>query len=191
MKNLSQIFDRFRAAGLKLSPQKCTTFQKSVTFLGHVVSEFGISTDPAKVVAVKNWPGPGCVKEVRSFLGFCSYYRKFIKDFATIAKPLVKLTEKNVKFCWTDECKGSFNRLKGVMTEAPVLAYPDMSQVYDGNERVIGYFSKLLSKTERRYCVTRRELLAVVEAVKHFHHYLYGVPFEIRSDHGSLRWLLN
>ena len=96
------------------------------------------------------------------------------------------------------------------MTEAPVLAYPNMtkkfvldtdasgvgvgavlSQVYDGNEGVIGYFSKLLSKTEQRYCVTRRELLAVVEAVKHFHNYLYGVPFEIRYDHGSLRWLLN
>ena len=96
------------------------------------------------------------------------------------------------------------------MTEAPVLAYPDMtknfildtdargvgagevlSQMYDGKERVIGYFSKFPSKTERRYCVTRHELLAVVEVVKHFHHYLYSVPFEIRSDHGSLRWLLN
>ena len=146
-------------------------------------------------MAVKNWPRPSCVKEVRSFLGFSSYYRKFIKDFETIAKPLVKLSEKNVKFSWKDECEGSFNILKGVMTEAPVLAYPDMtktfildtdasgvgvgavlSQMYDGKERVIGYFSILLSKTERRYCVTRCELLAVVEAVKHFHHYLYGVP---------------
>ena len=71
MKNLKQVFDRFRAAGLKLSPKKCTIFQKSVTFLDHVVSEFGISTDPEKVVAVKNWPRPGCVKEVRSYLGFC------------------------------------------------------------------------------------------------------------------------
>ena len=174
-----------KAAGLKLSPKKCTIFQKSVTFLGHVVSEFGISTDPAKVLAVKNWSRPGCVKEVRSFLGFCSYYWKFIKDNATIAKPLVKLTEKNMKFGWTDKCEGSFNRLKGVMTEAPVLAYPNMtkkfvldtdasgvgvgavlSQMYNGKERVIGYFSKLLSKTERRYCVTRPELLAVVEAVR-------------------------
>ena len=79
-------------------------------------------------MAVKNWPRPGCVKEVRSFLGFCSYYRKFIKDFATIAKSLVKLIEKNVKFGWTDGCDGSFNRLKGVLTEAPVLAYPDMTK---------------------------------------------------------------
>ena len=185
LKNLNQVFDRSRAAGLKLSPKKCTIFQKSVTFLGHVVSEFGISTDQAKVVAVKNWPRPGCVKKVRSFLGFCSYYWKFIKDFATIAKPLVKLTEKNVKFGWIDKCEGSFNRLKGVMTEAPVLAYPDMtkkfildtdasgvgvgavlSQMYDGKERVIGYL-----KCQKRNFLSKCPRAPLKQ-------YPVGVPFE-------------
>ena len=208
--NLSLVFDRLRSAGLKLNPKKCKIFQKEVSFLGHVVSEAGISTDPSKISVVKDWPTPASVKEVRSFVGFCSYYRKFIREFSSIAKPLLKLTENGVKFEWDDDCEAAFDRLKCAMISAPVLAYPSLtgeflldtdasgvgigavlSQVQNGEEKVIGYFSRTLSKSERRYCVTRRELLAVVEAIKHFHHYLYGLPFVVRTDHGSLRWLLN
>ena len=140
----------------------------------------------------------------------CSYYRKFIRDFATTAKPLHRLTEKNSKFEWTAECDDAFSKLKELLVGSTVLAYPDpngsffldtdasgvgigavLSQEHNGVEKVIGYFSRTLSKSERRYCVTRRELLAVIEALKHFHPYLYDIPFTIRSDHGSLRWLLN
>ena len=208
--NLSEVFERFKTAGLKLKARKCTLFANEVEFLGHVVSSDGIKTDPKKTEAVKNWPTPTCVKEVRSFLGICSYYRRFIYRFSDVAKPLHSLTEKGQKFVWTDECKMAFDTLKQNLTEAPILAHPDfekefildtdasdvaiaavLSQKIEGKEHVIAYASKTLSKCERRYCVTRKELLAVVNYVKHFRHYIYGKRFTLRTDHGSLRWIMN
>ena len=208
--NLSEVFERFKTAGLKLKARKCTLFANEVEFLGHVVSSDGIKTDPKKTEAVKNWPTPTCVKEVRSFLGICSYYRRFIYRFSDVAKPLHRLTEKGQAFIWTDDCKMAFEALKQKLTEAPILAHPDfekefildtdasdvaiaavLSQKIDGKEHVIAYASKTLSKCERRYCVTRKELLAVVNYVRHFRHYLYGKKFTLRTDHGSLRWIMN
>ena len=208
--HLRSVFERIRKANLKLSPKKCVLFQQQVQFLGHVVTKDGIATDVKKVEAVQNWPVPKTVKEVRSFLGLCSYYRKFVKSFATIAKPLHQLSEKAQKFVWDQPCQDAFVRLKHLLTEAPILTYPDpnvefildtdasgtgigavLSQVQEGTERVIAYYSRVLSKAERNYCVTRRELLAIKDAVTHFHSYLYGVHFQIRTDHGSLRWLMN
>ena len=90
--NLRDVFDRFREAGLKLKPSKCTFGQKEVAFLGHIVSDTGVATDPVKVAAITNWPTPRNRKEVQQFLGLGNYYRRFIKDFATIAKPLHRLT---------------------------------------------------------------------------------------------------
>ncbi|KAK3749616.1 hypothetical protein QZH41_012954 [Actinostola sp. cb2023] len=207
---LREVFRRMRDAGLKLSPKKCHLFQQSVTFLGHVVSDAGLSTDPEKIRAVVEWPVPVGVTDLRSFLGLCSYYRKFTKGFAEIARPLYRLTEKGKDFVWTEECDEAFSQLKTALTTAPILAYPStedpfildtdasnfglgvvLSQVQEGEEKVIAYYSSTLSKAERNYCVTRRELLAIVSAVKRFHHYLYGRPFLIRTDHGALRWLLN
>ena len=208
LERLSIVFTRFRQAGLKLKPSKCSLFQKEVIFLGHKVSEQGIETDPDKISAVKNWPTPTSVTEVRSFMGFCSYYRKFIKDFAAVARPLHKLTEINTKFVWSEACEKSFQGIKNLLIEAPILAYPSMdatfildtdasneaigavlSQVQDGQERAIAYGSKSLHKAERNYCVTRRELLAIVYFVKYYKHYLYGKKFLVRTDHGALRWL--
>ena len=206
---LDEILNRIRQAGLKLSPNKCNLFQRSVSFLGHVVSENGVSTTPEKLAAVKEWPTPRNIHEVQAFLGTASYYRKFCKSFCDIARPLHKLTEKQNAFKWTEECENAFKELKRVLTTAPVLGYPRsdaefildcdcsgygmgavLSQKQDGVERVISYYSKSLSKAERNYCVTRRELLAVVSSVKHYHHYLYGAKFTIRTDHSALRWLL-
>ena len=96
-------------------------------FLGHVISEDGISTDPKKTECVQNWPDPTTVKEVRSFLGFCSYYRRFIFRFSEIAKPLHKLTQKGVRFKWTKECQNAFQTLKTKLVNAPVLAHPDFN----------------------------------------------------------------
>ena len=206
---LDEILSRIREAGLKLSPGKCKLFQREVAFLGHIVSESGISTDPEKVKAVKEWPVPRNVHELRSFLGTASYYRKFCKSFCDIARPLHKLTERQNGFLWTAECDQAFNQLKCVLTSSPILGYPRndseflldcdcsgygmgavLSQKQDGVERVISYFSKSLTKAERNYCVTRRELLAVMTAIKHYHHYLFGTKFTIRTDHSALRWLL-
>ncbi|CAG2223500.1 unnamed protein product [Mytilus edulis] len=135
---------------------------------------------------------------------------KFILKYADKAKPLYKVTEKNQKFVWTEECQQSFEELKTTLISAPILAYPTredlfildtdasndgmgavLSQLQDRVEKVIWYFSKTFSRSVRKYCVTRRELLAVVASIKHFHHYLYGKYFKVRSDHGALSWLFN
>ena len=103
IQQLGVVLERFKEAGLKLKPKKCFLFRKKVNYLGHVVSEDGIETDPDKIKAVLEWSTPETVKEVRSFLGLCSYYRRFVPEFATIARPLIKLTEKNEEFCWGAE----------------------------------------------------------------------------------------
>ncbi|XP_071153399.1 uncharacterized protein [Mytilus edulis] len=99
--------DLLKSAGLKLKAKKCTLCITKVRFLGHIVSEEGISTDPEKIKAVKEWPTPTNITEVHSFLCLCGYYRKFIKSFAHIAKPLHKITEKETNFVWTSECQAS------------------------------------------------------------------------------------
>ena len=170
-----QVFTALQNAGLKLKPPKCVLTRREVTYLGHIVSTEGISTDPTKTEWVKEWPTPCKLTDVRSFLGLCSYYRKFIADFAHVAEPLLWLTRKNMKFLWTDECCRAFEELKRKLTTAPVLAYPEfnipfvldtdasdigigavLSQVHDGKERVIAYASRTLSKAEWRYSVARR-----------------------------------
>ena len=207
---LKQVFTRLIQAGLKLKPKKCVLFQKKVAYLGHIVSDAGVSPDPSKVEAIEKWPTPSTVTEVRSFLGLAAYYRRFVKDFATVASPLHKLTEKGRQFLWSDDCQTSIEALQKCLITAPILAYPNaeepfildtdasnfgigavLSQKIEGKERVIAYGSRCLSKAERRYCVTRRELLAIVYFVKYFRHYLYGRQFLLRTDHGSLRWLFN
>ena len=140
--NLTKVFDRLTAAGLKLKPSKCHLFAKTVEYLGHIITETGVSTDHSKIEVVKNWPEPTKVSELRSFLGFCSYYRRFIKDFATVAKPLRKLTEKDKKFAWSAECQESFDCLKRLLATAPVLQHPDFSKPFvldtDASDSAIG-----------------------------------------------------
>ena len=206
---LQLVLRRLKQAGLKVTPKKCHLFQFHVEFLGHIVSAAGISTDPKKTDAIDRWPPPKSIRDVRSFIGLCSYYRRFVKGFADIAKPLYMLMEKEAVFSWTAECEQAFQTLKSALVTPPILAYPSekevfildtdassvglgavLSQVQDGVEKVVAYYSRVLNSTERKYCVTRRELLAVVKAVDHFHHYLYGCHFIVHSDHGSLRWLM-
>lgn len=199
IERLSKVFIAFQNAGLRLKPKKCALARREVLYLGHVVSPEGILTDPDKLQRVKEWPTPCSVTEVRSFLGLCSYYRKFVSGFAHIASPLHQLTQKNTKFIWTEECEIALQKLKKSLTTAPILAYPDfnkdfildtdasdkgigavLSQVHEGKERVISYASRTLSKAEQRYSVTRRELLAVVTYIRHFKHYLYGQHFTFK-----------
>ena len=210
LENLRVVFERLKESNLKLNPKKCNLLCNKVAFLGHEVSEHGRATDPAKIQAVKDWPQPKSTTEVRQFVGLASYYRNFIPNFATICKPLHKLTEKDTKFIWNNQCQSALDTIKHLLTTAPVLSYPllqgqpflldcdasnvgvgaVLSQLQDGEEKVISYFSKCLSRSERQYCTTRKELLAVVIAVTHFHHYLIGQQFTVRTDHGSLQWLM-
>ena len=209
--NLQSVFQRLREAGLRLKPSKCFFFQRQVQYLGHIISREGIATDPAKTERVSTWPTPSSKRETQRFLGFASYYRRFVKDFARIARPLHRLTERTASFVWTDECRDAFNELCQSLCSAPVLAYPDFSRPFvldtdasdvgigavlsqvdgEGRERVIAYGSRLLSKAERKYCVTHRELLAVVAFTQQYRPYLLGRKFQLRTDHGSLTWLRN
>ena len=210
IQRLRMTFSRLRDAHLKLKPSKCHLFCTTVTYLGHVVSADGVSTDPAKVQAINDWPRPKCKKEVRSFIGLASYYRKFVRGFAEIASPLHMLTAKSAKFQWSEDCENSFQELKRRLQCTPILTFPTpedefvldtdasseavgavLSQVQDGQERVIAYFSRKLHKAEKNYCVTRQELLALVTALKQFKQYLYGRRVKVRTDHASLRWLVH
>lgn len=118
--NLAKVFEKLAAAGLKLKAKKCTLFAQTVEYLGHVVSEHGISTDPKKTEAIRKWPKPRNITELRSFLGFCSYYRKFVHSFAAIAKPLHVLTQKGNKFTWSEECQSGFEVLRDKLVKAPM-----------------------------------------------------------------------
>ena len=207
--NLRDVFGRLRGAGLKLQPRKCGFCLPEVGFLGHIVSATGVSTDPSKTEKVAEWPVPSTKREVQQFLGLANYYRKFVQDFASIAKPLHRLTEKNVRFSWTLDCQKAFELLRQKLVSSPILAFPDYSREFildtdasdiglgavlsqiqdDGTERVVAYASRVLTKPERRYCVTRRELLAVVTFIQHFRPYLLGRSFTLRTDHGSLTWI--
>ena len=163
--NLQQVLERLRQAGLKLQPGKCKFLQTQVTYLGHVMSAQGVSPDPEKTSQIESWPMPQSAQDVQRFLGLANYYRQFIKSFATIAKPLHRLTEKGVIFSWTPECENSFNLLKAQLTSAPTLTLPDWSRLFildtdasdtgigavlsqlqeDGSECVVAYASRVLA----------------------------------------------
>jgi len=208
LQRLRVVLDRLRQVGLKVKPTKCVLFQTEIQFLGHQVSENGVEPLPDKIEAIQNWPTPHCIRDVRAFYRLASYYRKFVRDFALIAEPLSRLTRKQAKFEWTREAQEAFDRLKKALVKATSLAflYPNrpcildtdasdvavgavLSQKIDGVERPIAFFSRVLNDTQRRYCTTRRELLAVIVALQHFRHYLLGTHVILRTDHHSLKWL--
>jgi len=205
---LRLLFERIRSAGLKFKFSKCHLLKRSLKFLGHIVSEEGIATNPEKVSAVQDWAVPESVHEVRAFLGLCSYYRKFIEGFADIAAPLHQLTSVNSKFKWDLGCQLAFDTLKERLTNTPILALPTeedpyvldtdasgyaigavLSQIIDGKERVIAYASRTYNRAEQNYCTTRKELLAVVYFIGYFRQYLLGRHFRLRTDHAALLWL--
>ncbi|CAH8866152.1 unnamed protein product [Trichobilharzia szidati] len=212
--NLRAVFQRLRKSNLKLKASKCKFLQKSVILLGHEITPQGVRTDSSKTQAVVNWPTPKSTADVRSFMGLASYYRRFVQNFASIAAPLHRLTEKGRKFVWTNECQIAFDTLKKCLTSPPVLSFPDTSAdsgpfildtdasahaigavlsqaTPDGQIRVIAYASRMLDKRETRYSTTRREMLALVYFLTYFRHYLLGRKFRVRTDHKALQWLQN
>ena len=210
LSRLKQVLMRIREANLKLKPSKCHLLQEEVEFLGHVVSEEGILPNPRNIEKLLNWPRPVNTTQVRGIIGLGSYYRRFVQDFSKLVHPLTELTKKDKPFKWTDKCEEAFQRLKEVLTGAEVMGYPKndcqfvldtdacdislgavLSQIQEGRERVIGYASRTLSSTERNYCVTDKELLAVVNFVQYYKHYLPGRQFLVRTDHQALKWLFS
>ena len=185
---------------------KCEFWLKEVSFLGHVISDGGISVDPSKVEAVLQWDTPKSATEVRSFLGLAGYYRKFIEGFSKLALPLTKLTGKGKAFIWDAQCEESFIELKKRLTSAPVLVLPnpeepfvvycDASKMGLGgvlmqNGKVVAYASRQLRIHEKNYPTHDLELAAVVFVLKMWRHYLYGSRFEVFSDHKSLKYLFD
>lgn len=215
VQHLEEVFQRLEEHGLKLQPKKCSLFQRKVTYLGHVISEEGVATDPAKTAAVKDWPVPQTAKQVKSFLGFAGYYRRYIPGFSKIARPLNALThntahdKKSTPVTWTAECQQAFEHLKHALLNAPILAYADfalpfklytdasfdglgavLAQEQNGKERVIAYASRSLQPTERNdqnYSSFKLELLALKWAVtEKFKDYLYGAEFTVYTDNNPL-----
>ena len=183
---------------------KCEFWLEEVAFLGHVVSKDGIKVDPKKIEAIQKWARPTTPTEIRSFLGLAGYYRRFVQDFSKIAAPLTRLTQKAVKFQWSEECERSFQKLKDCLTSAPVLVLPlgeggfsvycDASRIGLGcvlmqNGRVIAYASRQLKSHEQNYPTHDLEMAAVVFALKLWRHYLYGEKCEVFTDHKSLQYL--
>lgn len=214
LNNLAEVLTCLIKVGLKLQPTKCHFLQKEVAYLGHIISETGIRTDPRKTEQVRAWPTPTSVEELRSFLGLASYYRRFIKGFSEVAAPLNALLQKGCIFDWSIECQAAFDRLRDSLCTNPVLVFPDLSahagefvldtdasdqaigavlsqKGSDGRERVVSYSSRTLTSRERNYCTTRKEMLALVFFIKQHRHYLLGRKFVVRTDHQSLKWLQN
>ena len=215
LQHLESVFERIQSSGLTLQISKCQFCKNKLKYLGHVVSQSGIEPDPAKIRAVQDYPIPTRLKDVRTFLGLTSYYRRFIKNYATIAEPLIALTRHtdHQSFVWTTPCQDAFLHLRRLLTEAPIISYPHFDQPFllqldasdvgisailaqklldpDGiaREHVIGYASRTLSQIERRYSPTERECLAIVYGCNHFRPYLEGVRFTILTDHKALKWL--
>ncbi|KAH0682737.1 hypothetical protein KY285_020250 [Solanum tuberosum] len=183
---------------------KCEFWLQSVAFLGHIVTSEGIRVDSQKIEAVKQWPRPTSATDIRSFLGLAGYYRRFVEGFSSIASPLTKLTQKKVKFQWSDDCEKSFAELKTRLTTTPVLTLPEGSDGYviycDASRvglgcvlmqrgKVIAYASRQLKVHEKNYPTHDLELAAVVFTLKIWRHYLYGVHVDVFTDHKSLHFV--
>jgi hypothetical protein len=140
--HLQQVFQILRANQLFIKKSKCTFAQPQLEYLGHIIGEQGVQTDPAKIQAVQDWPNPTNHKQLRGFLGLSGYYRKFIKNYGAISRPLTDLLKKNTPFVWTPALQESFDTLKTALVEAPVLALPDFTKPFvletDASDQAIG-----------------------------------------------------
>ena len=207
--NLEAILQRCIEKKLVLNWEKCHFMVNQGIVLGHVISSKGIEVDKAKIDIISKLPHPTNVKTIRQFLGHAGFYRRFIKDFAKIAKPLYKLLEKDAQFIWKEECQKSFEELKSHLTTAPIVRAPNwqlpfevmcdasdlaigavLGQREDGKPHVVYYASKTLNEAQRNYTTTEKELLAVVYALEKFRAYLVGADIVIFTDHSALKYLL-
>lgn len=203
--SLKLILRRLYDANLKIQLQKCEFMKKDTEFLGHIISEEGIRPNPSKVSAIQAMKLPKTQKEIKTFLGITSYYRRFIKDYSRIAYPIIKYLKKNARIDLKDkDYVNAFNKLKLYLTTEPVLQYPDFNKkfilVTDASnyaiggilmqsDHVISYYSRTLNDHEKRYSTIEKELLAIVASTKYFRPYLFGRKFVIKTDHRPLVWL--
>ena len=207
---LREVLDRLRTHRLKLQPEKCEFLRKEVNYLGHQITELGVKPDPQKVAAIEKFPTPTTAKQLKTFCGMVSYYRRFIPNCSRIASPLHKLLKKDAKFEWTEAQEHAFRHLKNKLVSQPILQYPDFSREFTlstdasnaglgavlsqgpiGKDLPIAYASRSLNKAEVHYTTSEKELLAIVWATKYFRPYLYGRHFRVVTDHKPLTWVMN
>jgi hypothetical protein len=203
-KHLHIVLQRLRDHHLYVKFSKCEFWLDTVKFLGHTISKNGISVDSSKVQEVMDWKPPTSVHQIRSFLGLAGYYRHFIPDFSRIAKPMIELLKKGVKFSWNEKCEEAFHTLRAHLTTAPVLAKPDTFRPFDvysdasgiglgcvlmQDNRVIAYASRALRTHEQNYPTHDLELAAVIHALKLWRHHLMGTKCNIYTYHKSLKYI--
>ena len=209
LRNLDKVLQRCEETNLVLNWEKCHFMVNEGIVLGHKISERGIEVDRAKVEAIEKMPYPRDVKGIRSVLGHAGFYRRFIKDFSKISKPLTNLLQKDVPFVFDDDCKEAFETLKKALTTAPIVEPPDwnlpfeimcdasdfavgavLGQRVDKKLNVIHYASKTLDAAQRNYATTEKELLAVVFACDKFRSYIVDSKVTIHTDHAAIRYLM-
>lgn len=209
LQRLDEVLTCISNAGLQLNSKKCRFASKTIKVLGHVVSKDGIRPDPDKIAAVVDFPRPLTQKDLRSFLGLASYFRRFIRNFATIASPLNQLLQSGASYDWSNQCQHAFEALKSALTSGPVLCHFDetkptilhtdasghgiggvlLQSDAQLRERVVAYASRSLTPAEKNYTITEQECLAIVWAVQKFRPYLHGRRFTVVTDHHALCWL--
>ncbi|UYV77021.1 hypothetical protein LAZ67_14002906 [Cordylochernes scorpioides] len=209
LRRLQLVLSCIQKAGLSLNHKKCLFGSRRIKILGHLVDANGIHPDPDKVEAVSKFPRPRNISELKSFLGLCSYYRRFIENFADKARSLHDLLKTEKQFYWDAAQEKAFEVLKTALISEPVLGHFDESadthlhtdasghgigavllQIQGGKEWPIAYASRSLTKAENNYSTTEKECLAVVWSISKFRPYLFGRPFTVVTDHHSLCWLV-
>ena len=210
MSHLDQVFRLLESANLKLKRPKCHFCTSSIEYLGFVINSRGISPSAGKVEAIRSFPVPATKSKLRSFIGMAQFLRKFIRNFSKIAKPLFELMSPKTKYIWSEECQKAFDELKDALSSETLLLYPDFSKTFylltDASDYSIGvtllqmddsmslkpisFSGRSLNKAEMNYCVTDRELLAIIYGVMHFRVYLESSKFVILTDHHALTYLM-
>ncbi|CAG9134097.1 unnamed protein product [Plutella xylostella] len=208
--DLKQVLNRIREYNLTINLKKCRFCCEAIKYLGHYITPQGLKMDPERVSAIINLPPPSNIKHLISFLQTCSWYRRFIENFSSIAEPLTRLTKKNAKWMWDKEQDVAYNELKLRLTSAPILRQADETKPYiiktDASSYALGavlvqgekeeehpveYASRLLTPAERNYSTTEREALAVVWALSKFRGYIDCLPITVVTDHQALKWLMS
>lgn len=206
---LDDVMQRLKKYNFKIEIDKCEFLRREVSYLGHVLGPDGVKPCEKKIEAVKHFPIPKNQKNVRQFLGLSGFYRRFIKDYAKIGRPLFDLLKKDIKFHWTTDCQKAFDFLKNELCKAPILVFPDLTKEFllftDASGFAIGallaqgsvkknnpiaYFSRALRGAELNYSTYEKEALAIHDSIKHFRQYLYGSKFTVVTDHKPLLTML-
>ena len=207
-KAVAKVLGRLEGAQLTLKPEKCQFFKSEVEYLGHLVTEKGFYPLYKNIQKIVNYPVPQNLTQLRSFVGLAAFYRKFVKNFADLAKPLTEMTKKGRAWSWGSREQGAFQRLKTELVNPPILCYPRyelpfvlqcdasdkaigavLGQVQEGLMKVVAYGSRSLTSTEQNYSTIEKEALSIVHFVGEFRHYLLGRKFLIETDHAPLSFL--